>query len=278
MIAKCAPFVLLSALAVNADFDWRDVFINPPSGMDRAVLHLWPCETHFPFNGAVIVVPGMNGDGREAVRDIAWRTFAQTHRLCLVGASFASPPDELRNGRGYYRVADGAGVMLLDCLHSVGCSERPLFLYGFSGGAHFVSDFVQWRPENVHAWCAYSAAWWPSPNVNDRTPPGIVACGAEDFRVAASRDFFEKGRDGGARWLWVELSHVGHKRSERLERFFQDYATVLLSNATFDGNWVNVQTGRFEPSEFAVRHPCAMGWLPDRKLHVDWRGFWRDGR
>lgn len=251
----------------------------PPQSMTRAELYLWSHSIPQRPNGALIVVPGLNGDGRDVFLDMKWRSFAKEHGLFLIGVSFASVIDGLRAGKGYYYPEQGSGIVLLDGLRTFKCENVPLFLYGFSGGAHFVSRFVQWHPQNVRAWCAYAAAWWTMPVEDFVLPPGIVACGGDDFRVTASRNYFHAGRERGAQWLWVEMAGVGHVRSYRLEDFFRSYARVLLVGKMNEGVWVNVLSGEQETMAFQVKSPCAMGWLPDRPLYCQWLKLcWKGGR
>ena len=241
-----------------------------PSNMTRAELHMWPCGRLLHLKGVLIVAPGVNGDGREVLKDLGWFNFAKEHNLLLVGISFASPICDLQNGCGYYYPDQGSGDVLEDGLKSVGCGHLPLMLYGFSGGAHFVSRFVQWHPTNVVAWCAYSAAWWGTSMTDNISPPGIVACGSDDFRVGTSRDYFYAGRERGMPWLWVEMTSVGHVQSCALAAFFRSYVCVLLESKPPKGLWINIVSGRCETEMFAKRFPCAMGWLPDKSLYPHW--------
>lgn len=159
--------------------------------MTRAVVHGYGClSLDSRIKGVIVLAPGANEDWNPALCDFEWKRFAALHNMFLVGVSFASSVRDLKAGRGYYRPEDGSGNVLLDGLRSFGCEGVPLFLYGFSGGAHFVANFVRWRPDVVWGWCAYSAAWWDVPLMQRVSPPGIIACGADDFRVSASRSFF----------------------------------------------------------------------------------------
>ena len=61
-----------------------------PSDMTRAELHMWPCGRLLHLKGALIVAPGVNGDGREVLKNSGWFNFAKENSLLLVGVSFAS--------------------------------------------------------------------------------------------------------------------------------------------------------------------------------------------
>lgn len=244
---------------------------DPPSGMTRAELHFKDVTTNSLFVGVLVLSPGMNGDGSRLLKDGNWRKFARRHNLLMVGLSFASIYDELKNGNGYYYVDKGSGDVLLKGLAEAKVDGLPLYMYGFSGGAHFTSRFVLWCPWRVRAWCAYSAAWWKTPPSGKPLPPGIVACGECDFRLEPSRRFFEDGREVDARWLWIGLRDVNHVPSLALEEFFRKYVESLEhAEEEEEGTWINVHLGREEEFSFVRRFPCAVGWLPRRSLLSDW--------
>ena len=244
---------------------------NPPSGMTRAELHFKDVTTNSVPVGVLVLCPGMNGDGSCFLDDSNWIQFAREHNFLLVGLSFASNVDDLKNGKGYYNADKGSGIALLNGLRAARADDLPLFLYGFSGGAHFTSRFVLWNPHRVKAWCAYSAAWWNEPPIGKGLPFGIVACGESDYRIDPSRLFFESGRGVGSPWLWIGLHGVGHSPSFALETFFRKYVESLFrSKEGLGGVWINVYTGHEEDEAFVKRFPCAVGWLPERHLLADW--------
>lgn len=246
--------------------------VKPPRGMTRAELYFKDVTTNSAPVGVLVLCPGMNGDGSCLLNDPNWIQFARGNSLLMVGLSFASNVEDLKNGKGYYYVDKGSGIVLLNGLRAARADDLPIFLYGFSGGAHFTSRFVLWKPNRVKAWCAYSAAWWGEPPIGKEFPFGIVACGESDFRIDPSRAFFEAGRNLGARWLWVDVYGVGHTVSPALEDFFRVYVESILQDGKgAHGVWINVHTGREENETFVKRFPCAVGWLPERSLLIDWK-------
>ena len=243
---------------------------NPPLGMTRAELHFKDVSTQV-YAGVLVISPGMNGDGSLLLSDVGWVEFARRHNFLMVGLSFASEVEDLKNGKGYYYADKGSGKILLRGLSEAKANGLPLFMYGFSGGAHFTSRFVLWRPQQIGAWCAYSAAWWETLAYGRPLPPGIVACGERDFRIDSSMGFFERGRNVGAKWLWIGLRGVGHTSSPELESFFRSYVEKISGSANgMGGIWINIHTGREEDQGFAKRFPCAVGWLPEKSLLMDW--------
>lgn len=244
---------------------------NPPPGMTRAELNFKDVSTNSIFTGVLVLSPGMNGNGSQLLADNNWTEFARRHNFLMVGLSFASSLEDLKNGKGYYYADKGSGRVLLNGLSDAKVVRLPMFMYGFSGGAHFTSRFVLWNPEKIGAWCACSAAWWKLPLHVKGLPPGIVACGERDFRIDPSREFFECGRNVGAEWLWIGLHNVVHSSPAVLENFFRRYVTSILRTGKASCSvWINIYTGQEENDEFVKRFPCAVGWLPDRILLDAW--------
>ncbi|MPN08728.1 hypothetical protein SDC9_156013 [bioreactor metagenome] len=148
-------------------------------------------------------------------------------------------------------------------------------IYGFSGGAHFASRFVEWKPESVIAWGAYSAAWWDKPIASESMPPGIVACGTEDERIEASQDFFWDGRELGKPWLWIEVNGAGHSTSSELDSFVREYFDAILKAEGKimpynSGIWLDIYDHRTLSAKEAKLRPCAAAWLPDTVLYEKW--------
>ncbi|HRJ71549.1 MAG TPA: hypothetical protein PLS03_04955 [Terrimicrobiaceae bacterium] len=203
--------------------------LRPAHGMDRAELRYVPPAS--PPRAVLVLCPGVNGDGGSLIQQKAWRTFAQSHRLGLVGLSFASPQHLLSGGTGYYHASQGSGDLLLEGIRTIYRCDPPLLLYGISGGAHFTSRFTEWKPRRVASWCAYAAGWWDVPRASTDSPPGIVACGEDDPRYGATLIYFKQGRAAKKPWLWVSVPKTGHTASPALEDFVREYFSQILSAA-----------------------------------------------
>lgn len=226
----------------------------------------------------LVLCPGCNGNGEELVADPIWQAFAKKHNLGLVGLSFASEIKDIHNGKGYYYASNGSGKILLDGINKLFKRDLPILIYGFSGGAHFTARFVEWKPERVIAWCAYSAGWWDEPKPSDVMPPGIVACGESDDRLGASLIYFKQGRAAGKPWLWIGIPDNGHSPDRRIESFVRDYFEVILENRwkpdpTRTGLWVDIDKRSAAEMRFIRQYPSITGWLPDAKLLDIWRSL-----
>lgn len=93
-----------------------------------------------------------------------WMDFAKRNNLGVIALNYSSSEEDLyQNRKGYYWLEQGSRQVLLNEIKRVYGKDLPIVLYGFSGGAQFVSRFVDWRPDRIIAWCAYSAQFWDYP-------------------------------------------------------------------------------------------------------------------
>lgn len=247
----------------------QKVSLTPPQDMTRA--DLYALNPHGTPNAVLILCPGANGNGEGLIRQREWQEFARQQHLGLVGLSFASDGALLSDcGRGYYCAAKGSGQTLLNGVRKIYGRDLPLLLYGFSGGAHFTSGFVEWKPDRIISWCAYSAGWWDTPQKATITPPGIVACGDDDPRYGASLIYFKQGRATGKPWLWISVPKTGHTPHPSVEAFIRKYFTELLKKNQGKGLWVDIDLGVPSSESLHKEQPSLTGWLPNTNLFDEW--------
>ena len=245
------------------------VVFTPPQGMTRAeVVYLEPPE--YP-KGFLVLCPGYNGDGTYLILKSEWQKFADDNKLILVGLSFASDIEKLHDGTGYYYPEYGSGETLIKTLKKIHKEELPVYIYGFSGGAHFTSRFAEWAPRKVNAFVAYSAGWWTQPyKQREDMPPGIIACGSKDERLGASYSYFLDGRALDRPWLWVELPDIGHKEYVPLDDFIRAFFfSVIHSNSK--SVWIDILTGEQKRESFARNAKSVTGYIPDASLVGKWK-------
>lgn len=240
-----------------------------------ATIHL--PQNQRPPKAVCVVLAGANCNSMIYFTDIRWTEFARTNDIVLVAVSFTSPVEELKCGCGYYDARVRSGRLLVDYLESHGLGDLPLVVYGFSGGAHFAASFAEHFHSRVTAWCAASAGWWQplSQDESDR-PPGIVACGTEDFRYGACLSHFHDGRASARRWTWVDVSGLGHSRSAALEDFVRAYFLEILKQQgrrrADGGVWVNSITGE-QGDRLPKAEDVNSSWLPSEELLLRWRSL-----
>ena len=226
--------------------------------------------------GVIVLVPGCNGEGSHLLRDAEWAAFARENRFVLGALTFVSDMDDLRNEKGYYDASDGSGESALAALKMLGATRLPVFMYGFSGGAHFTASFAENFPQSLRCWCAAAFDYKtkrmkikPLDSSNKKHPPGIIACGSEDPRFGATLSYYGRGRSAGRRWTWVELPNLHHERSPELESFARRYFLETLSQK-YSGLWLDIGSGD-DVSHSADTAKVLQTWLPTKAIADEWR-------
>ncbi len=267
-ILLCLLFLTIHGLPTMA-VEIQKYSVKPPPDIVRA--DVYAMKTEWQPRAVLVLCPGANGNGEEMIRKREWQEFAREQHLALAGLSFASDTSLLQDcGRGYYCAAKGSGQALLDALRKIYGRDLPILLYGFSGGAHFTSGFVEWKPDRVISWCAYSAGWWDTPQKAPVCPPGIVVCGDADPRYGASMIYFKQGRAAGKPWLWISVPKIGHAIHPPTEAFVRSYFAAVLKRNT-QGAWVDVDLKALAEKSVVENQPSLTGWLPDEALLPTWR-------
>ena len=272
---KAAVFIALSLAAAAAMGAQRRFEIPAKNDVSAAALD---CFSHTPFKkakGILLLAPGCNGDGRAFLKEEAWVNFARDNDFILVACSFRSPEDKLRTGGGYYRTAGEFGDQVAMKVKKIGGGRLPVFLYGFSGGAHFTANFAESHPQLVRGWCAASfdekgRTSFPDDKTKTRRPNGIVACGADDQRLRVSQEYYYRGRAAGRQWTWLEVDGLGHERNANIEAFAREYFLALLKGRT-PGVWFDIASQENVTADAAK---CEMQtWLPDFETASAWRAL-----
>ncbi|MCS6245418.1 MAG: hypothetical protein H2172_16420 [Opitutus sp.] len=265
-------FALLLLGSPLARAEW--VTTSLPRVNDLTKAELFHETSLTPTNGVVVLLPGMNGDGKVMLGETPWRDFAKTHGLGLVGVSFSSPPALLYGNpaKGYYYPEQGSGEALINGLHKIYGKNVKILLYGFSGGAQFGSRFAELYPEKMLGWAAYSASFWKNPNsAGPNSAPGIVACGEFDAeRYGPSFAYFQQGRRKDARLTWVSIGNVGHMRHKRFEEFVRAYFVAVLNGKFDHAKWLDAETKLPTTEDDRLLNPALSVWLPTSEIADSW--------
>ena len=107
---------LLSAARAQAPVAVLDDSIPPGNNFDKAQFRLWIPREAGTLRGALILVPGSNGDGRAQAQDTVWQAFATKQKLAIVGVRFTDKPHDQNFIEDYVNVSRGSGQALLDAL------------------------------------------------------------------------------------------------------------------------------------------------------------------
>ena len=244
--------------------------LSLPSIPDLTRTDIYYIQPDYVPVACLVMCPGINGNGRGYLTQPELQAFARHYKVALVGLSFASDEDLLGDNKGYYTASLGAGPLLLRAIDEHISPGIPVLLYGFSGGAHFVSSFEEAYPERVMAWCAYTAAWWEDPKDKESKPPGIVACGKlDDQRFQPSFEYFQNGRKLGKPWSWIALDGTSHAETDALNQFVRAYFGGILNKVSDTGGWYDLTTKQ-KLSGDDLKQPNNAVWLPDNKVGELW--------
>lgn len=253
----CMVVFILSGLTGTvfgeSELNKTEVFIHKPSPSH-------PVAT-------LVLCPGQNGSSAEAINNKAWTQFAKQEHLALVGYHFESPDALLEAGKGYFIAERGSGSALLQGIERQHLANEPIFLYGFSGGAHFAMSFAAWAPEKIAGFCAYSFAW-SSPPPGTLRCPALIVCGeADGKRYASTLQYFQEGRRQGNPWTWISLGGQAHAPSSELDAFVREYLACLMKKDRHPIIVDNITKKIMEQGASDIRYSV----LPSESLLASWR-------
>ncbi len=233
----------LETIAQEAAGVTLDEAAAPADNYDKAEFRFWyPIDAGF-LMGVIVLVPGLNSDGRPAVADSVWQAFATRHQLALVGCHFTDKPHDQDFIEEYANAAHGSGQALVDALIAFAARSRhheltgaPLFLWGMSAGGEFNYEFVAWKPERVAAFVANKGGIYYSALVRRaaRDVPGILFVGGQDLesRTKTIVGLFTLNRRAGALWALAEepgVAHIVGRSRDMALIFFEDVLDLRLT-------------------------------------------------
>lgn len=266
----CSIFISSLLISLNA-YSVEIKKLSLPSIPDLTRTDIYYIQPQYEPVACLIMCPGVNGSGEYYLNRRDLQEFADHYRLVLVGLSFASDEDGLKaDNKGYYYTNQGSGQLLLDGIDQHISKGISLILYGFSGGAHFVSSFEENYPNRVMAWCAYSAGWWEDAIATESKPPGIIACGKLDTgRHDQSFIYFQEGRKLRKPWCWVSLAGTEHAENNKLDRFVQVFFGSILDKNFDDAGLFDIKTKQKIDTTNSPE-PETSAWLPNNHVAELW--------
>ena len=247
-------------------------------------------ESRFSFSGAdptgeeaavLVLAPGQNMDGAFFLSEPKWADFAARNNLGLIALNYTSDIESLYGDEknGYFFAEHGSGQALLDEIKRVYGKDMPILIFGFSGGAQFTASFINWAPERILAWCAYSFPMTPDFSENGTNARGIVACGELDSKMwFPSFAFFYKGRSAGKNVIWSNLKNTDHARSEMFEDFVRAFFNEELDIFTKKKDpkkdtWVDVYIPEKPMQEDAKEDNPLLSPFRTEQLLEMWKGI-----
>lgn len=241
----------------------------------------------------LVLLPGINGEGRGLLNSRQWLTFAEETDGAMVACTLKN-----KNGKGvgkhnHYAAAQcGSGAALESAIEQFDKQGRyalkslPVLIYGYSGGGQFAYGFSCHNPKRMIGFAAIKGGYYfPEPIGGTYDVPGLVVSGKRDLdrRRRGIGSLFELHRAKQAPWCWLEDTG-GHGAGESsgfvIEYFrellklrFKDDGRTLLAIPKGAGVTVDLVNKKilskglnFKDKGSEVRN----GWLPSENIFKAW--------
>ena len=256
-----AVTTLLLSLNLTAQID--DFSFYDGENYQLAEFKFWNPNLNDDYKGILVLTPGINRDGREAVLDTVWQKFATKHNLIIVASHFKNY--ESNNNLRYRDASKGSGDILLKSIEeysqeisNISINELPLLLYGFSAGGQYNYEFASWKPEKVISFVVNKGGYYDTAVTSTETQkvPGIFFIGEDDlyYRNNLILGIYSANRSQGANWTLINEKDTKHspKNSKDLSiSFFESImAKRLRDNKLVDINSDNPILGFPERKTF----------------------------
>jgi len=270
-----------------------DYEVSPRDNFTKAAFRFWSPMYDQPIRGLIVLVPGLNGDGRGMLNAADWQVLARKYRLALVSC-FMQGPD-------YHNAMRGTGDALLEALKNFAKQSShdevafvPLLLYGESAGGQFDYDFAFWKPERVMVFTVNKGGYYVagSPDTKMCSTPGLFFLGQKDsdLRIKAITGIWTEGRKRGALWALAPQPNSGHEFSKTaaVARIFFDAVLKkrLPDDASASGNesqmnpmeenqgWMgDLTTHEIHDGSTDTQFSRDAAWLPDESSANAWKQF-----
>jgi hypothetical protein len=242
----------------------------------------------------LVLLPGINGEGRGLLNKKQWLTFAEETDAAMLACTFKKEKGKSFGKHNHYAAAQcGSGAALESAIEQFDKQDArhalkglPLLIYGHSAGGQFAYGFSCHNPKRMIGFAAIKGGYYfPEPIDGTYGVPGLVVSGRKDLqrrRTAIDR-LFALHRAKQAPWCWLEdkgghgagesfgfvieyfreLLKLRFKENGRTLRAIPKGAgvTIDLTSKKILGKGVN-----FEGKNSEVRH----AWLPSEKLFKAW--------
>jgi hypothetical protein len=295
-----AAFLTLAALTVRAADTRSEYLVRAYEGENYrwAAFRLWAPEEVETVRGVLVLVPGLNRDGRDLVDEPLWRDFAREQRLALLGTYIQG-----RQGRVYYLARNGTGYALTFALDQLAVragrpevADAPLLMWGHVVGGQFAHSMACYAPERVLAFAAVKGQNFRSiPQQATWSVPGVAISGERDAlkRNQGMYNLLYRNRPDGALWCAAveqeATDEIGNHALLVLP-FFRSVLEMRMPKSDGAVRYADLKPLREEdgllgdipslavapPSRFLYDEDRAV-WLPDAEVARAWQDFMRGG-
>jgi Poly(3-hydroxybutyrate) depolymerase len=209
-----AALALLITPVLAQNPDW-DAGSRPTAHLEEAQFRWWAPEAK-TLRGVMVVIPGRNGDGRNAVNDPDWQALATKHHFALVGCRlFKEDPT-------YQSDPDGSTAKMIEkAVSELGranghpeVANAPLVFWGHSAGSNTAERFAFRHPKRTLAIAGIKGTWGPGDATPQKCDVPILACIGKNDKpdwVATATKNYEAGRQGRAVWALALNPGEGHE-------------------------------------------------------------------
>lgn len=277
-------FCTCNTFAQTADLDYTS-----GNNFEIASFRARVPKTENKIRAVLVIVPGYNGDGRNAVNDSVWQEFAGNNNLAIVACYFK----DREGSENFYREASkGSGQALLDAIQKIAKKMKrpeiknvPLILYGQSAGGQFNYEFACWKPERVLTFVVnkggfYHTAMAP---LTTRKIPAIFFIGENDlyYRNDILKGIYSMNRKLGAIWTLIVEKNTKHefKASNGLAiKYFESIIPLRMTPSSelrdisgdeyYLGDW---DTKTVEQYKGEPKTNSLTVWLPDSEFAKIWK-------
>jgi len=250
--------LLLTSSALAQSTDW-DAGENPTAHLERASFRWWVPPDAKTVRGVLVIIPGRNGDARDAVHDADWQALATRQGFALMGChlfktdpTYQSDPD----GSTAKTIIKAVDELAKASGHPE-AAKAPLAFWGHSAGSNTAERFAFRHARRTLAIASIKGTWGPgdaNPQKND--VPILCCIGKTDKPewVETACQKYEAGKQGRAVWVLALHPTEGHGGG----------ATKPLALAFLD-EVITLRLG--EPGGLASSSPkklsASSGWLGD---------------
>ncbi len=194
--------------------DWESL-PSPSPHLEEAQFRWWFPEEAETVRGILFVIPGRNGDARNAVNDKELRVLATTHQFAIIGCRL------FHSTGAYQNDPDGKTTTTLEkAIVELGianghpmASKQPVAFLGSSAGANTAVCFAWRRARRTLAVVSIKCPNGPGAFSQAKAAVPMLICIGKNDRptwVESSIENYEKGRQAQAVWTLAFHPSEGH--------------------------------------------------------------------
>lgn len=191
---------------------------HPTPLLDQAEFKWWASPDEKQLRGVLVVIPGHNGDARNAVDDSDWRSLAETEHFAIVGCRlFQTNADYQNESQGKVGAVMNKAISALAAANGHPyLKDPPIALWGMSAGGNTALCYATFYFKRVVAVADIKGTSGPGEyNPEKGNIPWLVNVGKTDKAdwVSYSLSCYQKGKTHNA--LWTLALHPTDGHTER---------------------------------------------------------------